>query len=104
MVIHDVAVEEITLEEGIRCDKKQQLCFEKLKAEWRRMSFQRWRRNGQAEGGNVGNVHHGRQGKSASERTLTDKLLPLPSKQGKAGGCNHEEITVIIYIVYIVSK
>lgn len=35
---------------------------------------------------------------------LTDKLLPLPSKQGKAGGLNHEELTVIIYIVYIVSK
>lgn len=64
MVIQDVAVKEIILEEGIGCDKKQQLCFEKLKAKWRRMSFQRWRRNGQAEGGNIGNVRHGRQGKT----------------------------------------
>lgn len=63
MVIQDVGVEEIILEEDIGCDKKQQLRFEKLKAKWRRMSFQRWTRNGQADGGNVGNVH-GRQGKT----------------------------------------
>lgn len=50
-------------------------------------------------------LHHRRQGKRVLQKeTLIDKLLPPSSKQGKAGGLNHEEITLIIYIVYIVSK
>lgn len=81
-------------------------CFEKLKAtKQRRVSFQRWRRNGQTEGGCVGNASSWKARKeSASKESAIDKLLPLSSKQGKAGGLNHEEITLIIYIVYTVSK
>lgn len=46
-----------------------------------------------------------KQGKEVLQKDpLIDKLLPLCSKQGKAGGLNHEEITLILYIVYIVSK
>lgn len=45
-----------------------------------------------------------KNGNKNTKKPLIDKLLPLSSKQGKAGGLNHEEITLIIYIVYIVSK
>lgn len=50
-------------------------------------------------------LHHRRQGKRVLQKeTLIDKLLPPSSKQGKARRLKHEEITLIIYIVYIVSK
>lgn len=49
--------------------------------------------------------HHGSQGnRMLQKEILSDKWLPLSSKWGKAGGLNHEEITLIIYIVYIVSR
>ena len=51
--------------------------------------------------GYVGNVSSWTQGKRVLQKEiLVDKLLPLTSKQGKASGCSHEEITLIIYRVY----
>lgn len=45
------------------------------------------------------------QGKRVLQKEiLIEKLLPLSSKQGKAGGLNHEEITLITYTVYTVSR
>ena len=44
--------------------------------------------------------HHGAKERALQKEILVDKLLPLSSKQGKASGCSHEEITLIIYIVY----
>lgn len=86
----------------------------KIKGQWRRMSFQRWSRNGQ-RGKRIyrkcfimKDKERERFKKQKQKKTqknpLIEKLLPLSSKQGKAGRLNHEEITLIIYIVYIVSK
>lgn len=46
--------------------------------------------------------HHGSQGKRLLQNEiLIDKLLPLASKQEKAGELNHEERTLTIYTVYV---
>lgn len=65
------------------------------------MNFKRWRKNGQ-KGTRICRkcfIMELRK-ESASKEILVDKLLPLSSKQGKASGCSHEEITLIIYTVY----
>lgn len=78
------------------------------------MSFQTWRGNGQRGRriyrkcfiikGKERESFKKQKQRQKHKKPLIDKLLPLSSKQGKAGELNHEEITLIIYIVYIVSK
>lgn len=65
------------------------------------MSFKGWKKNGQ-KGTRICRkcfIMDPRK-ESVSKKILVDKLLPLSSKQGKASGCSHEEITLIIYRVY----
>lgn len=109
-----MGVKEIILEESIEWEEKKRICLQKLKASGEGWAFKDGVETAREVRGYIENVSSwktrkekdskNKNKKKTQKNPLIEKLLPLSSKQGKAGRLNHEEITLIIYIVYIVSK